>query len=79
MDPQDFDFQDPDPQKYADPRIRIQGVKYQPKAAKKKIFTPKIQSRPPPVLSAALVPLACPRHSARHKNCLNLIMNPKII
>ena len=26
---------DPDPQKYADPRIQIQGKKYQPKTAKK--------------------------------------------
>ena len=26
---------DPDPQKYKDPRIRIQGAKYQPKTAKK--------------------------------------------
>ena len=34
-DPQDFGFLDPDPQKYADPRIRIQGVKYQPKTEKK--------------------------------------------
>ena len=32
---------DPDPQKYADPRIRIQGVKYRPKTAKKNFFTPK--------------------------------------
>ena len=36
LDPQDFDFLDPDPQKYADPRIRIQEAKYQPKTAKKK-------------------------------------------
>jgi len=35
LDPQDFGFLDPDPQKYTDPRIRIQGVKYQPKTAKK--------------------------------------------
>jgi len=35
LDPEDFGFLDPDPQKYADPRIRIQGVKYQPKTAKK--------------------------------------------
>ena len=37
LDPQDFGFLNPylDPQKYADPRIRIQGVKYQPKTAKK--------------------------------------------
>ena len=35
MDPQDFGFLDPDPQKYADPRIRIQGAKYQPKTANK--------------------------------------------
>jgi len=36
LDPQDFGFldPDPDPQKYADPRNRIQGVKYQPKIAK---------------------------------------------
>ena len=38
MDPQDFGFLDPDPQKYADPRIRIQGVKNHPKTAKKKTF-----------------------------------------
>ena len=31
LDPQDFGFLDPDPQKYTDPRIRIQGAKYQPK------------------------------------------------
>ena len=36
-DSQDFDFLDPDPQKYAYPRIRIQGAKYQAKTAKKKI------------------------------------------
>ena len=44
LDPQDFSFvdPDPDPQKYADPRIRIQVTKYQPKTAKKKI-TPKTQ------------------------------------
>jgi len=36
LDPQDFGFldPDPDPKKYADPRIRIQGVKYKPKTAK---------------------------------------------
>ena len=35
LDPQDFGFLDPnpDPQKYADPWIRIQGAKYQPKTA----------------------------------------------
>ena len=32
MDPQDFGFLDPDSQKYVDPRIRIQGVKYQKKS-----------------------------------------------
>ena len=31
LDPQDFDFLDSDPQKYADSRLRIEGVKYQPK------------------------------------------------
>ena len=36
LDPQDFGFLDPDPQKYADLQIRIQGEKYQPKIAKKK-------------------------------------------
>ena len=41
-DPLDFGFPNPDPQKYADPRIRIQGKKYQPKTAKKK-FTLKTQ------------------------------------
>ena len=39
MDPQDFGFLDPDPQKYADPRIRIQGAKYQPKIATTKIYS----------------------------------------
>ena len=41
LDPQDFGFldPDPDPQKYADLRIRIQGAKYQPKTAKKKIYS----------------------------------------
>ena len=34
-DPQDFGFLDPYPQKYYDP---LQGVKYQPKTAKKKTF-----------------------------------------
>ena len=45
LDTQDFGFLDPDPQKYADPRIQIQGVKYQPqpKTAKKNVVTPKIQ------------------------------------
>ena len=37
LDPQDFGFLDPDPTKLADPRIRIQGVKNQPKTAKKKL------------------------------------------
>ena len=43
MDPQDFGFLAPDPQKYAGPRIRIQGVKNQPKIVKKKtlILNPK--------------------------------------
>ena len=36
-DPQDFGFMDLDPQKYADPRKRILGLKYQPKNAKKNI------------------------------------------
>jgi len=40
LDPQELGFLDPDPQKYADPRIRIQGVKYQPKTATKKTFSP---------------------------------------
>ena len=39
MDPQGFGFLDPDPQKYADPRIRIKGVKYQ------NFFTPKTKIR----------------------------------
>jgi len=38
LDPQDFGFLDPDPQKYADQWIMIQGAKYQPKTAKKKNF-----------------------------------------
>ena len=46
LDPQDFGFLDPnpDPQKYGDPRIRTQGVKYQPKTTKK-IFTPEPHSK----------------------------------
>ena len=41
QDPDDFGFLDPDPQKYADPRIRVQ---YQPKTEEKNFFTlkPKI-------------------------------------
>jgi len=38
LDPQDFGFLDPDPQKHADSRIWIQGVKYQPKTAKNNLF-----------------------------------------
>jgi len=38
LDPQDFGFLDPDSQKYADPQIRIQGVKYQPKTEEKKFL-----------------------------------------
>jgi len=41
LDSQDFGFLDPDPQKYANPRIRIPGVKYQRKTEKKNIFIPK--------------------------------------
>ena len=44
-DPQDFGFLDPDPQKYADPRIRIQGGKYQPKTAKKTFLLLKPKSK----------------------------------
>ena len=45
---EDFGFLDPnpDPQKYADPRIRILGVKYHKKLQKKlqkNFFTPKTQ------------------------------------
>ena len=41
LDPQDFGFLylDPETQKYADPRIRIQGAKYQPKTLKTQIWT----------------------------------------
>jgi len=42
LDPQDFGFLDPDPEKYADPRI--QGVKYQPKTAKKTFLLLKPKS-----------------------------------
>ena len=35
LDSQKFGFLDPDLQKYADPRIRIQRAKYQPKTEKK--------------------------------------------
>ena len=43
LDPQHFGFLDPDPdlQKHADPQIRIQGAKYQPKTVKKKLFALK--------------------------------------
>ena len=44
MDPQDFGFLDPDPQKYADPRSRIQVAKYQPKTEEKKILLSKAKS-----------------------------------
>ena len=44
QDPKDFGFLDPDPQKYADPRIRIQGVKFQPKTAKKTFLLLKPKS-----------------------------------
>ena len=37
LDPQDIGFLAQDPQKYADPRIRIQGAKYHSKTATKKI------------------------------------------
>ena len=43
LDPQDFGFLDPELQKYADPRIRIQGAKYQPKTAKNFFFYLKTQ------------------------------------
>ena len=42
--PQGFGILDSDPQKYADPRIRIQGGKYQPKR-QKNLFTLNIQIR----------------------------------
>ena len=45
LDPQDFGFLDPDPQKYADPRIRIQGAKYRPRTAKKNLLS-KPKSEP---------------------------------
>ena len=38
LDPQDFGFLDPDPQKYADLRIRIKGGKYHPKTEKKLFY-----------------------------------------
>ena len=40
LDPQDFGFldPDPDPQKYADLRIRIKGGKYHPKTEKKLFY-----------------------------------------
>ena len=39
LDPQDFGFLDLDPQKYADPRIRIQKGKILTKNCKKKIYS----------------------------------------
>ena len=44
MDPQIFSFMDSDLQKYADPRIRIQRVKYQLKTAKKNFLLLKPKS-----------------------------------
>ena len=44
LDPQDFGFLDPDPQKYADPRIRIQGVKNNQKLKTKKCLLSKPKS-----------------------------------
>ena len=44
MDPQDFGFLESDPQKFADPWIRIQGAKYQPKTAKKAVLLLKSKS-----------------------------------
>ena len=35
LDPQHIGFLDLDPEKYEDPRIRIQGAKYQPKTGAK--------------------------------------------
>jgi hypothetical protein len=53
LDPEDFGFLDADLQKYADPRIWIQGVKYQPKTAKKNTFlTPSVLD-PDPVGSVS--------------------------
>ena len=37
--PQDFGFLYPDPQNYAEPRIRIQGAKYQQKNAKQNLLS----------------------------------------
>ena len=43
LNPPHFGFLDLDQQKYADPRIHIQGPKYQPKTTKIKFaFQPKI-------------------------------------
>jgi len=42
---QDFGLLDPYPQKYADPRILIQGVKYQPKTSKKTFLLLKLNSK----------------------------------
>ena len=38
LDPQHFSFLDADPLKYANPRIGIQGTKYQPKTANKNLM-----------------------------------------
>ena len=45
LDPQDFGFLDQDPQKYADPRIQIQGAKYQPKTLKTLHLPPPLPQR----------------------------------
>ena len=44
LDLQDFRFQDPDPKKYANPRIRIQGEKYQLSTWKKTFILSKPKS-----------------------------------
>ena len=44
MDPTDFDFLDPNWQKYSDLRIRIQGARYQPKTEEKKLLISKPKS-----------------------------------
>jgi len=44
LDPQDFGFLDPNPQRYADPLLRIKGVKYQPKTEKKTFLLLKPKS-----------------------------------
>ena len=57
MYPQHLGFLDPDPQKYADPRTRIQGVKYQSKTVNKKLLKLKFLLLKKEILSKCFLSL----------------------